>query len=146
MTEEVGELKEAIKQLEEKLVESSEALKDLQGNKVKDFSFYPHSEMFLSCRSLFPIALAFTNQRENTLLKFRDKHWLISCFLCGSENGESCCILKPGEAGGRHQGEEEQPPDRPAEVHEHASNVAVQHCCYQVLLAIATRLLSGASC
>ena len=47
---------------------------------------------------IFPITLAF--QRENTLLKFRDKHWLISCFLYGSENGESYCVLKPGEAGG----------------------------------------------
>ena len=37
LTEEVGELKEAIKHLEEKLVESNEALKDLQSNKVKDF-------------------------------------------------------------------------------------------------------------
>ena len=36
LTEEVGELKEAIKHLEEKLVESNEALKDLQANKVKD--------------------------------------------------------------------------------------------------------------
>ena len=36
LTEEVGELKEAIKHLEEKLVESNEALKDLQSNKVKD--------------------------------------------------------------------------------------------------------------
>ena len=35
LTEEVGELKEAIKHLEEKLVESNEALKDLQANKVK---------------------------------------------------------------------------------------------------------------
>ena len=94
MTEEVGELKEAIKQLEEKLVESSEALKDLQGNKVKGFSSYPPSDFFLSCRLFFPITLTITNQRDNTLLKFRDKHWLISCFLCGSENGESCCILK----------------------------------------------------
>ena len=34
LTEEVGELKEAIKHLEEKLVESNEALKDLQSNKV----------------------------------------------------------------------------------------------------------------
>ena len=34
LTEEVGELKEAIKHLEEKLVESNEALKDLQANKV----------------------------------------------------------------------------------------------------------------
>ena len=144
MTEEVGELKEAIKQLEEKLVESSEALKDLQGNKVKGFSSYPPSDLFLSCRLFFPITLAF--QRENTLLKFRDKHWLISCFLYGSENGQSYSVLKPGEAGGRYQGEEEQPPDRPTEVHEHASNAAVQHCCHQVLLAIATRLLSGASC
>ena len=40
LTEEVGELKEAIKHLEEKLVESNEALKDLQANKVKD-SFQP---------------------------------------------------------------------------------------------------------
>ena len=36
LTEEVGELKEAIKHLEEKHVESNEALKDLQANKVKD--------------------------------------------------------------------------------------------------------------
>ena len=40
LTEEVGELKEAIKHLEEKHVESNEALKDLQANKVKD-SFKP---------------------------------------------------------------------------------------------------------
>ena len=92
MTEEVGELKEAIKQLEEKLVESSEALKDLQGNKVKGFSSYPPSDLFLSCRLFFPITLAF--QRENTLLKFRDKHWLISGFLYGTENGQSYFALK----------------------------------------------------
>lgn len=48
-----------------------------------------------------------------------------------------------GEVGVGHQGEEEQPADRPAEVHEHAQNVAVQHRCDQVLLAIANRLLSG---
>ena len=114
------------------------------GKQGKRLLIFPPSDLFLSCRLFFPITLAF--QRENTLLKFRDKHWLISCFLYGGENGESYCVLKPGEAGGRHQGEEEQPPDRPTEVHEHASNVAVQHCCHQVLLAIATRLLSGASC
>ena len=51
-----------------------------------------------------------------------------------------------GEAGGRHQGEEEQLADRPAEVHEHEEDVAVQHCCHQVLLAIANRLLPGPPC
>ena len=38
LTEEVGELKNAIKELEAKLVESSEALKDLQANKVLKMS------------------------------------------------------------------------------------------------------------
>ena len=44
--------------------------------------------------------------------------------------------------GRRHQGEEEQPSDRPAEVHEHAKDAAVQYSGHQVLLAIAERLLS----
>lgn len=51
-----------------------------------------------------------------------------------------------GEAGGGHQGEEEQLADRPAEVHEHAEDVAVQHRRDQVLLAIASCLLPGAPC
>ena len=64
------------------------------------------------------------------------------------------CILHPhcwvwlhglvaGEAGVGHQGEEEQPADRPAEVHEHAAHPSLQHCGHQVLLAIANRLLPG---
>ena len=54
--------------------------------------------------------------------------------------------MVPGEAGGGHQGEEEQPADRPAKVHEHAADVAVQHCGHQVFLAFANRLLPGPPC
>ena len=60
------------------------------GKQGKRLLIFPPSDLFLSCRLFFPITLAF--QRENTLLKFRDKHWLISCFLYGSENGKSCTV------------------------------------------------------
>ena len=51
-----------------------------------------------------------------------------------------------GEAGGRHQGEEEQLAYRPEQVHEHAEDFAIQHSGHQVFLAIASRLLPGAPC
>ena len=54
LTEEVGELKNAIKELEAKLVESSEALKDLQANKVlKMSSLKYHTGNVLIMRSAF---------------------------------------------------------------------------------------------
>ena len=52
------------------------------GKQGKRLLIFPPSDLFLSCRLFFPITLAF--QRENTLLKFRDKHcigWLVVSFM-----------------------------------------------------------------
>ena len=64
------------------------------GKQGKRLLIFPPSDLFLSCSIFFPNTLPITTQRENTLLKFRDKHWLISCFLYGHENGQSYFALK----------------------------------------------------
>ena len=54
---------------------------------------------------------------------------------------ESKIISPSGEAGGRHQGEEELNADRPAEVHVDAAHAALQYRGHQVFLAAAASLL-----